>query len=136
MHTARGTSMMRPTRSIAMPGVTCTSKSWAPRHVHAGVLPSTVTAPMTEFQYGIVGALVSADVVVSIWKLPFGSTITEGTPKAAFGSQLGIGGPAFVQVRLLSTIWLPRPGGHAGCAPPLVPSLPVFTWMLLPASTT
>src|SRR6266487_3375775 len=90
MHTVRGTSRMRPARSIAIPGVTwissCdeSSQSGAPAQVQAAGLkpvvdgplpPSPVVPPVAVFHKGSAAPVVTAEV--STCRLPFLSMIAD-----------------------------------------------------------
>src|SRR5580692_6388487 len=86
MHTVCGTSIIRPTRSMASPAVTAASSCCGPTQVHAatGGLPSEVVIPTTVFQTGGSGPLVSG-VTLKNWTLPFESTIALGLLNVVFG---------------------------------------------------
>ena len=68
MQTVRGTSIMRPTRSTAIPGVTSISSCDGPTQVQAGMagLPSSVVLPMAVLQTGKSGPAVKVALPLRI----------------------------------------------------------------------
>src|SRR5271165_1594340 len=134
MQTGRGTSIMRPTRSIARPGVTSTSSCEGsregPMQVHAAVLPpSGVLPPMAVLQLGGLEPLVMPELTLRIWKLLFESMMTDGKGNAVFGRQpFVLICPSLVQTMAVPSFTEP-PGAVANVigALPLVPACPVLT---------
>src|ERR1019366_10265978 len=131
MQTVRGTSIIRPTRSIASPEVTSISSCDGPTQVHAAMagLPSRVVLPMAVLQTGEVGPAVNVAVPLRIWTLLLESTMALGEGNGALGRHpLALMGPSLVHTMPVPSVTVP-PGADAkaGGAVPLVPATPVFT---------
>src|SRR5665213_3095030 len=139
MQTVRGTSIMRPTRSIAMPGVTSISSGDAPAQTHAVALPpSGVVAPMAVFQIGVLPPEVKFGVTLRTCTLLLESTMAAGATKGAFGIQpLMFSAPWLVQTMPVPSLTVPPAvAGHAGGALRVMPATPVLTWTFCVGSKT
>src|SRR5664279_619390 len=131
MQTVRGTSIMRPTRSIASPAVTSISRSAGPTQVQAGVggLPSSVVAPTAVLHTGEVPPAVNVAVPLRICTLPLESTMADGDGKGALGRHpFALIGPSLVHTMPVPSVTVsPGVAENAGAVPPLTPATPVFT---------
>src|SRR3974390_563444 len=106
MQTVRGTSIIRPTRSMARPAVTAISSCEGPTHVHAVLFPpSAVVLPIAVFQTGCVEPLVNVPGPVRTCTLLLESTIAEGNVNGVCGRQpLLLIGPSLVQTMFAPSV--------------------------------